>query len=81
MKNAYALTRPDGKPSSTSAHEIGHTLGMSHEEQGIMSERQDENRSSMVTDVNIKEMMSSSAGEEIRVDLITRLYDFFKKYF
>ena len=81
VKNAYAFMRPDGNPSSTSAHEIGHTLGMSDSEIGIMSKSQDNNRSAVVTDSNIKEMMSSEAGRETIVDLITRLYDIFKKVF
>lgn len=52
-----------GRPSTTGAHEIGHTLGMKHSKSGIMSESQDINRSEVVTQKNITEMLESERGK------------------
>ena len=64
IRSDYSQYKPDSKSkSSTGAHEIGHILGMKHEATGIMTERQDENRTDDVLESNIKQMMSSSKGE------------------
>ena len=81
VKNSVALKHPDGKTSSTPAHEIGHTLGMSDSPKGLMSERQDENRSDQLLDANIQEMMNSKAGGEMKTDFITRVYEKIKNLF
>ena len=54
---------------------------MEHSASGIMSESQDNNRTPEVTAENIEQMMSSSAGSEMTVDLITRVYEILKKIF
>ena len=60
IKKAYATTKPGTTlSSSTAAHEIGHTLGMEHEETGIMSEYQNEKRSGYVSQENINRMIDS----------------------
>ena len=73
VRSDYATSRPDGEESTTGAHELGHLLGMStHSETGIMTESQNENRSSDVTDENIREMMNSNQGN---YDKLSALFD------
>lgn len=76
VRNDYSLTLPydTSKNSTTGAHEIGHTLGMEHKEQGIMSRTQDENRNDIVSQENINEMMSSEAGS---FDIISKIVLFY----
>lgn len=64
VRKSYSMTKPGTKKESTTgAHEIGHTLGMTDKETGIMSKAQDGNRTSDVTQEDIKEMMESANGE------------------
>ena len=81
IKKSVSLTLKDKKTSSTPAHEIGHTLGMSDSTKGLMSEAQDDNRSAELLDTNIQEMMSSPAGGEMKTDFITRVYETIKNLF
>ena len=54
---------------------------MSDSPKGLMSERQDENRSDQLLDANIQEMMNSKAGGEMKTDFITRVYEKIKNLF
>lgn len=81
VKRSNAKKLSSGTSSSTPAHEIGHTLGMSDSPIGIMSERQDEKRSGEVLQSNIDEMMNSPAGGEMKTSFLTRVYEKIKSYF
>ena len=71
VRRSYSIINPyTNEPSSTGAHEIGHTLGMEHKEKGIMSITQDENRSNFVPQENIDEMINSKSGT---YDLISKI--------
>lgn len=82
VREDYAVTNPMTKNvSSTGAHEIGHTLGMSHEEKGIMSITQDDDRTNEVSQDNIAKMISSNVGIDIKLNLFEKIQDFFSKLF
>ena len=62
---SYSKNRPGSDiPSTTGAHEIGHTLGMKHSEKGIMSESQNELRTDDVTQDNLQQMMMWEGAQE-----------------
>ncbi len=65
IKSDHAFTNLQGEPSTTAAHEIGHTLGMHHTSEGIMSETQNESRSGEVTQENIKDMIEGSESTSV----------------
>ena len=73
----YAEKTPEGKESTTGAHEIGHTLGMSHDDttEGIMSKSQDEKRNNSVAKENIEQMMKSKEGIPKKPNLFERLFN------
>ena len=72
----YLFTNPETKQvSSTGAHEIGHTLGMGHDERGIMSRSQRENRTNELTQKNIEDMLTSTAGITEQLSFIERVWD------
>ena len=75
----YSINRPGSDAESTTgAHEIGHTLGMEHSEQGIMSRQQDESRTHEVTQDNIRQMLESERGN---ADILTIIINaIFKVY-
>ena len=60
--------------STTGAHEIGHTLGMTHTDTGIMSESQNEYRTDEVQQENLRQMLQSESGE---IDIITKIFNMF----
>lgn len=75
----YSITKPGSlfrEKSTTGAHEIGHLLGMNHARTGVMSPKQDSNRSNNVLQENINQMMNSEYGQK---DLVTRIYELYKK--
>ena len=76
---SYSLTLPNSQiQSTTGAHEIGHTLGMSDGGQGIMSGSQDESRTNDVTQDNLQQMLESAAGKD---DMLSKLFNYiFKVY-
>ena len=76
---SYSLTLPNSQiQSTTGAHEIGHTLGMSDGGQGIMSDSQDESRTNDVTQDNLQQMLESAAGKD---DMLSKLFNYiFKVY-
>ncbi len=77
VRTSYAIDKPDTKEESTTgAHEIGHTLGIEHKETGIMSEAQDENRTTDVSQENINEMIKSNRGTN---DIFSYLFQFINK--
>ena len=72
--DAFSKTFPNSdKTSTTGAHEIGHTLGMSHSEQGIMSPSQDEKRTNTVTQENLRQMINTDKGN---TGFLSRLINF-----
>ena len=79
MLDEYSINRPGSDAESTTgAHEIGHTLGMEHSEQGIMSRQQDESRTHEVTQDNIRQMLESERGN---ADILTIIINaIFKVY-
>ena len=82
VKRNYSIKNPNtNHHSSTPAHEIGHTLGMKDKSSGIMSERQDEARTGMVSDDNIHEMMTSQSGEDEKIGILTTLYEKIRELF
>ena len=77
VRTSYAIDKPGTKEKSTTgAHEIGHTLGIEHKETGIMSEAQDENRTTDVSQENINEMIKSNRGTN---DIFSYLFQFINK--
>ena len=75
VKEAYSLFLPNtDKISTTGAHEIGHTLGMTHTDTGIMSESQNEYRTNEVKQENLRQMLQSESGE---IDIITKIFNMF----
>lgn len=61
---SYSETRPGtDTPSTTGAHEIGHTLGMSDGGVGIMSPSQDDSRTNDVTQENLQQMIDCDKGD------------------
>ena len=63
--DTYAINRPNSNiPSTTGAHEIGHTLGMKDSEKGIMSESQNELRTDDVTQENLQQMITFPSAYE-----------------
>ena len=75
VKEAYSLFLPNtDKISTTGAHEIGHTLGMTHTDTGIMSESQNEYRTDEVQQENLRQMLQSESGE---IDIITKIFNMF----
>ena len=76
VKQSMSETNAKGENSSTGAHEIGHTLGMGHDETGIMTPSQnDPGRSSDVTKKNLQEMVSSQVGKNSKLNLFERLFN------
>lgn len=76
---SYSIYRPNSKiESTTGAHEIGHTLGMSDTNQGIMSYTQDSSRTDEVTQENLSQMLNSSVG---KTGFISRLIMFMANLF
>lgn len=78
--DAFSKTFPNSdKASTTGAHEIGHTLGMNHSEQGIMSPSQDEKRTNTVTQENLRQMINTDKGNtgflSILINFIFNVYD------
>ncbi len=72
VRKSYSITKPGtNKKSTTGAHEIGHTLGMTDKDTGIMSRSQDGNRTSDVTQEDINEMMQSGNGKN---DLLSKWF-------
>ena len=75
---SYSLFHPITKvESTTGAHEIGHTLGMSDTEYGIMSHSQNEFRSESIAHENLQQMLNSDVGE---YDLLSKLINLIFNY-
>ena len=72
VRNDCSFYTPNStNPSTTGAHEIGHMLGMSHKDEGIMTEKlNDPKRNNDVLQSNINEMMQSSFGHH---DIISKI--------
>ena len=82
VREDYSLTNPQTqKVSSTGAHEIGHTLGMKHDDIGIMSKTQDEDRTNELTQQNLSEMLSSPAGFPEELNFLEKVKDTFLRLF
>lgn len=82
VREAYSLTNPQTqKVSSTGAHEIGNTLGMKHDDIGIMSKTQDEDRTNELTQQNLSEMLSSPAGFPVELNFLEKVKDTFLRLF
>ena len=81
VKESWADTNDKGKKSTTGAHEIGHTLGMHHDETGIMTPYQDESRTDEVTQQNLLQMMESGRGIPESLNVVDRIQQFFYNLF
>lgn len=57
VREDYSIVNPQtGEISTTGAHEVGHALGLKHENTGIMSNLQDESRSDYVSENNLNNL-------------------------
>ena len=81
VKESWANTNDKGKKSTTGAHEIGHTLGMHHDETGIMTPNQDESRTDEVTQQNLQQMIESGRGIPENPTVVDRIKQFFYDIF
>ena len=85
VKRDYSMNNPlTGETSSTPAHEIGHSLGMEHQEEGVMSLSQDSHRNANVTQENIEQMMNSNLDKSTvnnRTSIFYFIYEKIKELF
>ncbi|MDD3404761.1 MAG: matrixin family metalloprotease, partial [Paludibacteraceae bacterium] len=71
----YIVVAADKSESETGAHEIGHTIGMEHSEEGIMTSSADNpNRSEKVSQQNIDESINKKENRSV----VEKIIDFIR---